>query len=394
MSKPCVLVHYDEIGLKGKNRPFFEKKLGSNIEKSLSHFLEARRTSPVRKMRGRILLALRDEIDLEEVRLRLQQVFGIAYFAFAFKTELKVECLKEEIVREVEEKTIPSFGVITRRSNKNFPLTSQQVNEILGKEIQERTKAKVNLDNPDLPIHIEILDKEALFYFEKISGPGGLPVGVSGKVACLLSGGIDSPVAAYQMLKRGCETLFIHFHSAPFTTTASQEKVKEVVEILTRHQFTSRVYFVPFADLQQEITTQTPAPYRVILYRRFMVRIAQDLARREGATALVTGEAIGQVASQTLSNLSTIQSAALLPILRPLIGMDKQEIVRHSQKIGTYEISIQPHDDCCSYLMPREPVTRSTPEELSKIEEGMAVEEWISRTLSQISFHDFHFPAP
>ncbi|MCH7761506.1 tRNA 4-thiouridine(8) synthase ThiI [candidate division TA06 bacterium] len=383
-----------KLASKWKNRPFFEKSLVRNIARSTKQ--EARR------IRGRVLLELRDGVPQEEIRERLKRVFGIAYFAFAYKIPLNppllkgekggLESLKEEILNKVEGMTFPSFGVITRRSNKNFPHTSQEVNEIVGRVVQERTKAKVDLDHPHLPIHIEILEKEALFYFEKISGPGGLPVGVSGKVACLLSGGIDSPVSAYQMLKRGCEILFIHFHSAPFTSTASQEKVKEVVEILTPYQFTSHVYFIPFAELQQEITTQTPAPYRVILYRRFMVRIAEVLARQEGALALVTGDAIGQVASQTLPNLSTIQSAANLPILRPLIGMDKQEIIRLAQKIGTYETSIQPHEDCCSYLMPREPVTHSTPKELLRIEEAMDVKGWVSKILSQVSSQVFHFP--
>jgi thiamine biosynthesis protein ThiI len=395
MSKPCILIHYDEVGLKGKNRPFFEKRLVRNIVNTIAG--AGLKSALTRRIRGRILLESGDGYPLEDITEGLKNVFGIAYFAFANKTELSIEDLKVGILKEIERRGVPqyapTFGVITRRSNKNFSHTSQEVNEIIGREVQNLTKAKVDLDQPQFPIHIEILDREALFYFDKVSGPGGLPVGVSGKVACLLSGGIDSPVAAYQVLKRGCETSFIHFHSAPFTSSASQEKVLEVIEILNRHQFTSCIYFIPFAELQQEITTQTPAPYRVILYRRFMIRIAEALAKKENSLALVTGEAVGQVASQTLSNLNTIQSIASVPILRPLIGLDKYEIIQIARKIGTYEISIQPHEDCCSYLMPREPVTHSTPEELSKIEEGMDVNGWIQKTLSKVISKTIQFPS-
>jgi len=418
MSKPCILIHYDEVGLKGKNRPFFEKRLTLNIERSIVGATPACRQAghelpEARRIRGRIIIEYSPITNYQSpitnsLKERLKGVFGIAYFAFAHqipplrKGEPKgdlskgengiLRSLKEEILKEVEKKSFSSFAVITRRSNKNFPLNSQEVNRIIGKEVQDRTNTKVDLDHPELPIHIEILDKEILFYFEKISGPGGLPVGVSGKVASLLSGGIDSPVAAYQMMKRGCECSFIHFHSAPFTSIASQEKVKEVIEILTRHQFNSRLYLIPFAELQQEITTKTPPPYRVILYRRFMVRIAEEVAKREGALALVTGESMGQVASQTLSNMTTIESATTLPILRPLIGLNKQEIIRLAKEIGTYEISIEPHDDCCSYLMPREPVTHSTPEELEEIERGMDVKGWVEETLSRTTSQEFQFP--
>jgi thiamine biosynthesis protein ThiI len=242
--------------------------------------------------------------------------------------------------------------------------------------------AKVDLSNPDLTIYIEVLPDEAFIYFEKIQGPGGLPVGVSGTVICLLSGGIDSPVAAYRMMKRGCRVVFVHFHSQPFADRTSQEKATELARLLTRYQYASRLYVVPFGETQQEVVARTAGRFRVLVYRRLMLRMAEEIARKEGAQALVTGESLGQVSSQTLENIAAIEEAATLPILRPLIGMDKEEITQQARQIGSYEISTIPDQDCCSMFMPRQVVTRATDDEISFTERTLDLKPLVQRALS------------
>ena len=227
---------------------------------------------------------------------------------------------------------------------------------------------KVSLDTPELPIDVYIVEDAAYVAFRRDAGPGGMPHGTAGPVGCLLSGGIDSPVAAYRMIRRGCAPIFVHFHSAPFTDEASQEKVIDLARHLMRYKRAAPLYLVPFAELQRRIVAETKPAYRVILYRRFMMRCAERIAISHGARALVTGEALGQVASQTLENLATIDDVTTIPVLRPLIGFDKLEIVREAERIGTFETSIEPHDDCCSFLMPQNPATHTRPSDLEKAE--------------------------
>jgi thiamine biosynthesis protein ThiI len=269
--------------------------------------------------------------------------------------------------------------------DKNYELDSEGLNRHLGTFIQQTFPDRtVDLDHPDLEIHVEVLHKRFLVYFEKNPGPGGLPAGVSGKVLTLLSGGIDSPIAAWRMIRRGCRTHFVHFHSMPFTSQASVDKVRELAALLEPWQGPSRLQIVPFCSIQQAIVTDAPAPYRVILYRRFMARIAEALARRDGALALVTGESLGQVASQTLANIATIDAAVTVSILRPLIGTDKQEIVDTARDIGTFDVSALPHDDCCSYLMPRAPATTSTPQKAIEAEALLDVGKLVNDALAQV----------
>lgn len=371
MDVTSALVHYDEIALKGRNRQFFERRLVRNITRTLAGL----GVSGVRRLHGRLLLEFGDAEAWPEIRRRLGRVFGIAYFMPAVQAETDLEALQARVVDAVTRRAgadpgsgPPSFAVTTRRADKTFPRKSPEVNCIIGAAIQRATGWPVDLENPDLRVFVSILSRQAYVAFERHDGPGGLPVGVSGRVACLMSGGIDSPVAAYRMMKRGCVPVFIHFHSHPYTDAASQDKTVEIAEVLVARQVSTRIYMVPFAGLQQRIVVETPAPYRVILYRRFMVRVAERIAHRAGATALVTGESLGQVASQTLDNMRTIGRAVDIPILRPLLGHDKREIVELAERIGTFDISIQPHGDCCSYLLPRHPVTRSSPEELEAVE--------------------------
>ncbi len=367
----CVLVHYDEIALKGENRRFFEETLARAIRTAL----EDLGVASVKRLYGRLFFELPEICPWEEVRGRLQTIYGISHFEAACQVKLDLEDIQKTIWEAVKDFQVESFCLITRRPNKNFPLDSMEVNRKAGQYIAERSGWKVSLDEPRLPIYLYLLDRHAYFAIGKIKGPGGLPVGVAGKVVCLISGGIDSPVAASRMMRRGCFPIFVHFHSAPYTDRKSQEKVKELAAHLMRHIRPTRLYLIPFAELQQRIVAEAPAALRVILYRRFMMRAAAAIARKERAKALVTGENLGQVASQTIANMATIEKASPLPILRPLLGFDKLEIVREAERLGTFAISIQPHDDCCSFLMPRHPATASTPSQLEEAERAFAVEE-------------------
>jgi thiamine biosynthesis protein ThiI len=237
-----------------------------------------------------------------------------------------------------------------------------------------------------------MLPEGAFYFFGKEPGAGGLPTGTGGRVACLLSGGIDSPVAAYRMMRRGCQVLLIHFHSYPILSRASQEKVREIATLLTTYQLRSRLLLVPFGELQQRIVLAVPPELRVVIYRRLMLRIAEKLARQWRARALVTGEVVGQVASQTLENLTTIAGATTLEILRPLIGMDKDEIIASAQQLGTFPISIIPDQDCCQLFTPRHPATRSHTEEVEHAERALPVEEMVDLAVASTVIEDFGFP--
>jgi thiamine biosynthesis protein ThiI len=283
--------------------------------------------------------------------------------------------------------------VAARRAFKTFPRTSQEINQVIGASLKQASGAKVDLSNPELTVYIEVLPDEAFFYFEKVQGAGGLPVGVSGTVACLLSGGIDSPVAAYRMMRRGCRAVFVHFHSQPFADRTSQDKAVDLARMLTRYQFTSRLYLVPFGEVQQEVVARVPGPFRVLVYRRLMLRIAEEVARKEGAQALVTGESLGQVSSQTIENISAIEEAATWPILRPLIGLDKDEITEQAQRIGTYEISTLPDEDCCSMFAPRQVVTRATDQEVSVAERDLDLEPLVQQAFAAARLIELSFPA-
>jgi thiamine biosynthesis protein ThiI len=383
-----VVVHYHELALKGKNRPFFVRQLIKNL-------LAATRGIGVLKafsQPGRIVLALEENAQQQLIAQRLSQVFGVANFSPAYRMPLDLEAIKRELGRLISGKVFKSFRIRTRRGDKRFPLNSVQINEKVGAYIKEMSGSQVDLENAELTIHIEVLAREAFCYFEKLSGLGGLPSGVSGKVVSLLSGGIDSPVASYRMLRRGAEVIFVHFHSHPFLSRASQEKVRDLVQCLTQYQYQSTLFLVPFGELQREVVLNAPVPLRVILYRRFMMRIGETLARQNHAKALVTGESLGQVASQTLDNIAVIQEACGLPVLRPLIGMDKEEIIQQAQRMGTYETSIIPDQDCCQLFVPKHPAVRCTLDDVKKAETRLDVSGLVKMTLEKVERLDFVFP--
>ncbi len=379
-----IVVHYDEIGLKGRNRPRFEHQLMRNIRRAL----EGLGSVGTERLYGRVLVRLNARSPWDEVAGRIGRVFGISYFAKAFESPCDLDVLKADLREHLPLDGYESFAIDTKRSDKTFPLTSQEINRELGRFVQADTGKPVDLRNPDLRVCVEWLHDRVLFFFKRVPGPGGLPVGVSGKVVGLISGGIDSPVAIYLMMKRGCGVVFVHFHSFPFTDRASQRKVTELARELSHFRQMSKLYFVPFADLQREVASRTPASYRIILYRRFMLRLAEAIVQKEKAKAIVTGDCLSQVSSQTLSNLTTVEEAIKTPVIRPLIGLDKKEIIRFAQRIHTYSISIQPHDDCCQFLMPRQPFTRSTPEELEEVERDLDISGLVEQSLAQAECHN------
>ena len=373
-------VHYAEVGLKGKNRIFFEKRLVSNIKIAL----RGTGYAEVERLHDRILVRLEQNADVSEIRKRLQQVMGIAYFELACSTERDITAIKETALQQIREMPCESLKVETRRTDKTFPLTSPQISAEVGGYLIEKTGARADMHNPDLVCWIKITQKSAYISTEKIPGIGGLPVGVSGKVLVMLSGGIDSPVAAWQMIKRGAKAVFIHFYSYPYTDKASLEKVIELAQILAVSNYRSTVYLIPFAELQQVIVTGTPAPLRVLLYRRMMTRIAQRVATMVDAEALVTGESLAQVASQTLTNLRTIEAIADIPILRPLIGEDKAEIIEKAQRIGTFDVSTRPHQDCCSLFVPKHPATRASLIELENAESDLDIDALVEDAVNNL----------
>ena len=373
-------VHYAEVGLKGKNRIFFEKRLTSNIKVAL----RGTGYTEVKRLHDRILVRLGINAEISEIKKRLQQVMGIAYFELACSTERDITAIKETALQQIQGMIYRSLKVETRRTDKTFPLTSPQISAEVGGYLIEKTGARADMHNPDVVCWIKITQKNAYISTEKIPGIGGLPVGVSGKVLVMLSGGIDSPVAAWQMIKRGAKAVFIHFYSYPYTDKASLEKVIELAQILAVSNYRSMVYLVPFAELQQVIVTRTPAPFRVLLYRRMMTRIAQRVAALIDAEALVTGESLAQVASQTLTNLRTIEAIADTPILRPLIGEDKAEIIEKAQRIGTFDVSTRPHQDCCSLFVPKHPATRASLAELDEAESDLDIEALVEEALNNL----------
>jgi thiamine biosynthesis protein ThiI len=286
--------------------------------------------------------------------------------------------------------------VSARRADKRYPLTSPQIERELGGRIKLARGWAVNLDAPALTIHAEFLSNEAFYAFGKERGAGGLPSGVSGKVVCLMSGGIDSPVAAWRLMRRGCRVHFVHFHSYPILSRASQEKARELVALLTRYQLRSRLHLVAFGEIQQQVLLSVAAPLRVVIYRRLMMRIAEEIARRARARALVTGEVVGQVASQTLENIAVIDSVVRMPVLRPLIGCDKEEITAEAQALGTYPISIVPDQDCCTLFTPKHPATRARLRDVEQAEQSLqpSVDAIVTAAADAAVVEDFQFPKP
>ena len=391
---PFAIVHYHEVALKKRNRGFFEQRLAHQIRSGLKDF----GVTQVDPLPGRIRLSFPDYTQWEPVRSQLTRTFGITNFSLAHSVPIDYSSpdltqLKEAIGRDLPVHPFQTFRVSTKRAEKRFPKTSMAIDREIGAYLCQQTSKRVNLSNPDLTIHIEVLKQHAYYAFNRELGPGGLPVGTGGKVVCLLSGGIDSPVAAYRMMKRGCKVIFVHFHGRPYLSRASEEKVRELVHSLTPYQLHSRVYLIPFGDIQRQIVLNTPAPFRIVLYRRMMMRFAEDIAKKEHAWALITGDSLGQVASQTPENITVVTDTTRMPILRPLIGMDKIEITQQAQQIGTFETSIEPDQDCCTLFVPPHPNTKCRLDDIQTIEETLDIPRILKHGLEQVEVEECSYPA-
>ena len=383
-----VVVHYHEIALKGRNRPFFVEKLASNLKTATSDLPGI----AVHRLPGRLLLSAPDGTPSATLRDRLGRVFGVANFAPAVAVPPVLDALVESAVRQCRGRRFASFRVRTKRSHKGFPRTSLEVDRLVGAAVRAATGARVDLEQAELTLFVEVLRDRILHYAEKIPGPGGLPVSASGRVLTLLSGGIDSPVAAARMMRRGCRSALVHFHAFPLLDRATIDKARSLARVLTRIQYRTRLFLVPFGPVQQAIVASCPTPLRVVLYRRFMIRIAEALAARCGARALVTGDSLGQVASQTLDNLVAIDQAGRGPVLRPLVGMDKEEIAGEARRLGTFEISTLPDQDCCQLFVPRSPATAARLEGVLTAETALDVQGLLASALESTEEERFCFP--
>lgn len=372
-----VLIHWNEIGLKGKNLSFFEGKLRDRI----------RGCDPtVRIVRLPSTLLLRSSLTKDALRQKLQRVFGIA--SFSFVEEIRFRDI-DHLVQEVTNRALPllagaaNFCVRAKRSDKSFPVTSQEINERVGRAVQDALGIAVRLSNPDVTLIVEVLEGRAFFVVERCQGPGGLPTGSAGRLTVLLSGGIDSPVASWKMMSRGAIADLVHFHSYPQTNRASLEKAKDLARLLGAWQGPTTLFLVPLLPVQKQLLLTVDKRALVLLYRRAMMRIAERIARDRGALGLVTGESLGQVASQTLENMAVTSSAATLPIYRPLVGSDKEEIIELARRIKTFDISTRPHEDCCSLFVPAHPLTRATICEIEREEKKVDLDRLCDEAYKQ-----------
>jgi len=390
---PVLVVRYAEVGLKGGNRALFEKALVSNLKRALKGFDHG----PVERPRGRIIV--RSPAEPERVAAAAAKVFGIISVSPGVTTAPDVSSITTAAralfgsdLDGLPRGMTRTFRVQSRRSDKRFPMTSMELSAHLGGILLESFKGlSVDLHAPQMTLGVEVRDTEALLFCRSLAGPGGIPVGTMGRAVVLLSGGIDSPVAAWLTMKRGARAVFIAYHSYPFLSPASLDKVEALVKRLARYQHGADLFVIPFAETQVAIKQACPEPLRTVLYRRMMFRLANMLAAREGALALVTGESLGQVASQTLENIRCIGEVAELPVLRPLICYDKTESIDLARRIGTYEISIQPYPDCCTLFQPRKPRIKASLEEVQRAEADLDVDGLVAAAFDGVERKSF-FP--
>jgi tRNA uracil 4-sulfurtransferase len=393
MNNPVIVVHYHELWLKGRNRRFFLGKLFTALRKALEGI-------PVRRIEqpgDRFIVRLGDGASLEEATSRVSRVLGIAFYAVAKPVERSIEALCRASWDEVEPLQFANFAVRAKRSDKSFPHTSMEIDAAIGRYLLDRFRergrdVRVKLTDPELTCYVEITPGPALVYARRIPGTGGLPANTAGRMMCLLSGGYDSAVAAYHMMKRGAHLSFAHFYGTGARPGESSLHIaSELVRRLVPYQFHAKLYRVPFEAIQREIVRYAPEDYRVLLYRRMMVRIAQALARGARSLALVTGDSLGQVASQTLRNLIAVEAAARIPVFRPLIGTDKMEILATARKIGTYETSSEPFHDCCPVFMPRTPALYASAEELDEAESKLDVRALVAQGVHETTVERFYY---
>ena len=363
-----ILVRYGEIALKGLNRNYFIELLAKNIRNTLRCVPSAK----VKRIQGRIIVDI-EEADLELGLERIQKVFGIVSVSPAFVIDSDIDVIEENAIEQVRSaQGVKTFKITAKRGDKTFPIKSPDLNCRLGEVILDAVEGvSVDIHNPDLNLWVEVRQKTYM-YHEFIPCNGGMPVGCSGKGALLLSGGIDSPVAGYLMAKRGVEVIGVYFHSFPFTSDRAKQKVIDLAKIMSQYCGKIKLYVVPFTEIQTKIVEKCPDRQTTIIIRRYMMRIAEMIAEKEGAKALITGESLGQVASQTMEGLGATNAVANLPVFRPLIGFDKADIVAIAERIGTFETSILPYEDCCTIFVPKHPETRPKISEMLRSEEAIA----------------------
>lgn len=388
------LVHYHEIGLKGHNRASFEMRLLKNLEALLAPFPVV----TIHRISGRLCVFLREETDWDTAKAAADvvgKVPGVARVSCGFKCERDLDVMIEAgIVAMAEAGEYQSFKVSARRNHTDFTTGSMDMNQIIGGALSDANPDKtVRMKNPDLTVGVEVVQNASYVYARSLPGVGGLPVGSSGKVVCLLSSGIDSPVATWKLARRGAVCIGVHFSGRPQTSDASEYLVDDIAHVLERTGCIARVYTVPFGDYQREIALVVPPELRVIMYRRLMFKVAEALAAREGAGALVTGESLGQVASQTLENIRCTDAAVDMPIFRPLIGTDKLEIIGEAQRLGSFEISSQDAPDCCTLFMPRSPETHAKLSIVERAESALPIERWVGEIVETVEVRDYACPA-
>jgi thiamine biosynthesis protein ThiI len=419
VSKQHIVVHYHELWLKGGNRHFFVGRLITAVRQSLEGLGLAKLQCPG----DRIVIELEEGARVEPVIARLERVFGVAYFAVAreiLRKDLRPEVSgpsssevleaplaesKERAIseisaaawEEIEPLKFGTFAVRAKRSDKSFPLRSMDLEIAVGGNIHDKLLAvgrnpRVNLNSPDVTCHIEIMKRSALVYARKIPGVGGMPANTAGRMMCLLSGGFDSAVAAYKMMRRGAHVSFVHFWGGGADPGESSMHVaRALVRQLVPYQFTAKLFLVPFEPLQREIVDKAPANFRILLYRRLMLRIAEQLAYRDKANGIITGDSLGQVASQTLQNMNAVGAAAKLALYRPLVGDDKQDIIALARVIGTHDISAEPFHDCCPIFMPKSPALFASPEDLDQAEAQLDVRDMVRRGVESAVLEKFQF---
>jgi len=399
MSKSVIVAHYHELWLKGGNRKFFVAKLLLALKRALSEFPVQR----VRQPGDRVVIEFGEGTPLDKVSARLERVPGIAYFAVARSlgrgSDDDLAALCQAAWEEVEPLVFSNFAVRAKRSDKSFPVPVGEIESRVGRYLLDHLRAagrdvRVHLDDPELTCRIEITPGPMLVYARKIPGVGGLPPNTTGRMVCLLSGGFDSAVAAYKMIRRGAHVNFVHFWGGGAKPGESSAHVaRALVERLVPYQATAKLYLVPFESIQREIVARAPEQYRLLLYRRMMLRIAERIAHRNHAQAIIAGDSLGQVASQTLQNMVAVGAASPMPVFRPLAGDDKQEILALARRIGTFEISAEPFHDCCPLFLPRSPALYASAADLDGAETGLNIDQMVKMGVETAAIERYRYAA-